>query len=186
MMFSTCTMAVETIAEAAGPGYRLAVMASPSLCVDPSVSQNLWDYAAKLVVTNTSGKPFDIIHNEGATAGFTFRADRVADAHDPREGIDYETGPIDPALASVKRTSLAPGAELTLTGDPRYILEPIQLAVRGERVDGGQAALEERFDRSFRAEFVADFTLVADGVERRVLEEMPAILRIVVRDLTRE
>jgi hypothetical protein len=168
MMFSACTMAVETIAEAEGPGYKLVVKASPTLCVDPSISQNLWDFAAKLTVTNTSGKPFDMIYNEGATAGFTFRADRVADARDPREGIDYETGPIDPALASVKRTTLAPGADLVLTGDPRYILEPIQLAVRGLRVDGGAADADERYDRSFRAEFVADFTLVEDGVERRV------------------
>lgn len=185
-MFSACTMAIETIAEAEGPGYKLVVKASPSLCVDPTVSPNLWDFAAKLTVINTSGKPFDMIYNEGATAGFTFRADRVADARDPREGIDYETGPLDPALASVKRSTLTPGAERVLTGDPRYILEPIHMTMRGERVDGTAAALDERFDRSFRVAFAADFTVVQDGVERRVFEEMPAILRIVVRDVSRE
>ncbi|MGL4321721.1 MAG: hypothetical protein ACRCS3_12745 [Paracoccaceae bacterium] len=185
-MFSACTMAVETLAEAEGPGYRLKVMGSPNLCVDPSVSQDLWGFAATLVVTNTSVKAYDLEFDEGATAGFTFRAERVADARDPREGLDYETGPIDPAMASVKRMTLAPGAEHTFGGDPRYILEPIQLAVNGERVDGSPAAADERWDRSFRVEFLADIVRFEDGVQRNIIEEMPAILRIVVRDVTRE
>jgi hypothetical protein len=185
-MFSACTMAVETLAEAEGPGYKLRVVGSPNLCVDPSVSQSLWDFAAKLVVTNTSGKAYDLEFNEGATAGFTFRAERVADARDPREGIDYETGPIDPAMASVGRMTLAAGAEHTFGGDPRYILEPIQLAVKGERVDGSAAEPDERWDRSFRVEFLADIVRFEDGVQRNILEEMPAILRIVVRDVGRE
>jgi hypothetical protein len=186
MMFSACTMAVETLAEAEGPGYKLKVVGSPNLCVDPSVSQNLWDYAAKLVVTNTSSKAYDLEYNEGATSGFTFRADRVADARDPREGLDYETGPINPAMASVARTTLAAGAEMTFEGDPRYILEPIQLAVKGARVDGSAAELDERWDRSFRVEFLADIVRFEDGVQRNITEEMPAILRIVVRDVTKE
>jgi hypothetical protein len=185
-MFSACTMAVETLAEAEGPGYRLKVVGSPNLCVDPSVSQNLWDYAAKLVVTNTSARAYELEYNEGATAGFTFHADRVADARDPREGIDYETGPIDPTQAAVKRSTLAPGAEITFGGDPRYILEPIQLAVKGARVDGGPADADERWERSFRVEFVADIVRFEDGVQRNIVEELPAILRIVVRDLANE
>ena len=185
-MFSACTMAVETVAEAEGPGYKLTVKASPTLCVDPSVSQNLWDYAAKLVLTNTSGKAYDLEFNEGATSGFTFRADRVADARDPREGIEYETGPIDPSRARVKRITLAAGAAHTFGGDPRYILEPIQLAVKGRRVDGSNAEPDERWDRSFRVEFLADIVRFEDGVQANIAEEMPAILRIVVRDVGRE
>jgi hypothetical protein len=185
-MFSACTMAVETIAEAEGPGYKLVIKASPALCVDPSVSQNLWDYAAKLHVTNTSGTPFDLVYNTGSMAGFSFRADRVADARDPREGIDYETGPIAPERAGVARVTLAPGAEEVLIGDPRYILEPIQLAVKGERVDGSGAELDERFDRSFRVEFLAELVVYEGEAKRTISQEMPAILRIVVRDLTRE
>jgi hypothetical protein len=185
-MFSACTMAVETIAEAEGPGYKLVIKASPSLCVDPSISQDLWGYAAKLTLTNTSGKAYDIAYNTGSTAGFSFRADRVADARDPREGIEYETGPIAAERAGVKRMSLAPGAEEELIGDPRYILEPIQLAVKGSRVDGSAAELDERWDRSFRVEFLADIVRFEDGVQRNITEEMPAILRIVVRDVTKE
>lgn len=185
-MFSACTMAVETIAEAEGPGFRLVIKASPSLCVDPSISQNLWDYAAKLTLTNTSGKPYDIAYNTGSTAGFSFRADRVADARDPREGLEYETGPIAPERAGVARKTLAAGAEEVLIGDPRYILEPIQLAVKGMRVDGSEAAPDERWDRSFRVEFLADIVRMEDGVQRNITAEMPAILRIVVRDVARE
>lgn len=185
-MFSACSMAVETIAEMVGAGYTLAIKASPRLCVDPSVSQNLWDYAAKLSVTNTSGKPFDLVFNTGSMAGFSFRADRVADARDPREGIDYETGPIAPDLAGVARVTLAPGAEQVLTGDPRYILEPIQLAVNGARVDGSAAEADERWDRSFRVEFRTDLVVYEGEVKRSISEDIPAILRIVVRDVARE
>jgi hypothetical protein len=185
-MFSACTMAVETIAEADGPGYRLAVRASPSLCVDPSQSQNLWDHAAKLVVTNTSGAPFELVYNTGSVAGFSFRADRVADARDPRAGIEYETGPIAPERAGVARVTLAPGATETLIGDPRYILEPIQLAVKGLRVDGSAVDPDERYERSFRVGFLAELVIYEAGVKRDISTEMPAILRIVVRDVTRE
>ncbi len=185
-MFSACSMAVETIAEAVGVGYTLTIKASPSLCVDPSVSQNLWDYAAKLTVTNTQAKPFDLVYNTGSMAGFSFRADRVSDARDPREGIDYETGPIAPERAGVARVTLAPGAEEVLIGDPRYILEPIQLAVKGARVDGSGAEADERWDRSFRVEFLAELVVYEGEVKRSISEEMPAILRIVVRDVGRE
>lgn len=185
-MFSACTMAVETIAEATGPGYKLVIKASPTLCVDPSQSQNLWDYAARLSVTNTSGKPFDLVYNTGSMAGFSFRADRVADARDPREGIDYETGPIAPERAGVSRVTLAPGAEEVLIGDPRYILEPIQLAVKGTRVNGNEADLDERWDRSFRVEFLAELVMYEGKVKRTISEEIPAILRIVVRDIAHE
>ncbi|MGL5010246.1 MAG: hypothetical protein ACRC6I_10210, partial [Paracoccaceae bacterium] len=160
--------------------------ASPTLCVDPSQSQDLWGFAAKLHVTNTSGAPFDLVYNTGSMAGFSFRADRVADARDPREGIDYETGPIAAERAGISRITLAPGAEEVLIGDPRYILEPIQLAVKGERVDGSAAEADERFDRSFRVEFLAELVTYVGGEKRNITEEMPAILRIIVRDLARE
>lgn len=185
-MFSACTMAVKTIVEADGPGYRLAVKASPTLCVDPSQSQDLWDFAARLHVTNTSGVAVELVYNTGSTAGFSFRADRIADVRDERDGIAYETGPIAAEHAGVARVTLAPGAEEAVTGDLRYILKPIQLAVKGERVDGRGVALEERFDRSFRIEFLAELVLNAGGEKRTITERMPASLSIIVRDATRE
>jgi hypothetical protein len=53
-------------------------------------------------------------------------------------------------------------------------------------VDGGPADADERWERSFRVEFVADIVRFEDGVQRNIVEELPAILRIVVRDLANE
>jgi hypothetical protein len=186
MMFKDCKMTEETLAEAQGAGWKIAVIASPMLCIEPSLAQNLWPYAAVLEVTNTSGAPFEIEYRDGSVAGFSFRGDRVADARDPREGIEYETGPINAANARITKTTIAAGASLRLTGDPRYILEPIGLAKSGTRVDGSMAELDERWDRSFRVEFVADFLLHMGGKQVTVTETMPAILRIVVRDEANE
>ncbi len=185
-MFSDCKMTEETLAEFAGQGYRIAVIASPMLCVEPSKAQNLWPYAATLEVTNTSGQPIEIEHKDGSVAGFAFRADRVADARDPREGLEYETGPINAAEAIITKATIAPGASHRIGGDPRYILRPIELAKKGERVDGTWAEQDERFDRSFRVEFVADFILTIAGKTLQVHEDLPAILRIMVRDEANE
>jgi hypothetical protein len=185
-MFKDCKMTEETLAEVAGQGYRIAVIASPMLCVEPSQAQNLWPYAAVLEVTNTSGQPIGIEHKDGSVIGFAFRADRVADARDPREGLDYETGPLSAEDARLTKTDIAPGAAYRIGGDPRYILRPIELAKKGERVDGSSADLDERFDRSFRVEFVADFILTIAGAKVQVHEDLPAILRIMVRDEANE
>jgi hypothetical protein len=185
-MFKDCRMTEEVLVEAAGQGYRIAVIGSPILCVEPSQAQNLWPHAAVLEVTNTSGQPIGIEHKDGSVAGFAFRADRVADARDPREGLEYETGPISAADARVTKTEIAPGAAHRIGGDPRYILRPIELAKKGERVDGTRAGDDERFDRNFRVEFVADFILTIAGTKVQVHEDLPAILRIMVRDEGRE
>jgi hypothetical protein len=185
-MFKDCKMTEETLAEATGQGYRIAVIASPVLCVEPSQAQNLWPYAAVLEVTNTSGQPIEIEHKAGSVAGFAFRADRVADARDPREGLEYETGPISAADALITKAVIAPGGTHRIGGDPRYILRPIELAKKGERVDGTWAEADERFDRSFRVEFVADLILTIAGAKVQVHETLPAILRIVVRDEANE
>jgi hypothetical protein len=185
-MFKDCKMTEETLAEAAGHGYCIAVVASPMLCIEPSKAQNLWPHAAVLEVTNTSGQPIEIEHKDGSVAGFAFRADRVADARDPREGLEYETGPISAADVIITKTTIAPGGSHRITGDPRYILRPIELAKKGERVDGTWAEDDERFDRSFRVEFVADFILTIAGAKVQVHEDLPAILRIMVQDEANE
>lgn len=185
-MFSSCTMAVETIAKAVGPGYSLVVKASPTLCVDPSISQNLWEYVAKLYVTNTSSAPVELTYNTGSMAGFSFRADQIADARDPGAIINFETGPIAAERAGINKVTLAPGAVEVVSGDVLYILEPIQLAAKGERIDGSAVAPVERFDRTFRIEFLAQLVLTAGGEKRSISEKVSANLRIIVRDMTSE
>ncbi len=181
-MFKDCTMTQETIAEAEGPGYRLAIVAAPILCVDPSQALNPWPHAAVLEVTNTAGQPVEVEHNDGSTAGFSFRADRVSDARNPLDGLEYETGPISVEEARVTSGVVAAGATYRMIGDPRYILQPIELAKRGLRVDGSPADMDERFDRSFRVEFFVEFVLKAGGKQTTVQHNLPAMLRIIVRD----
>jgi hypothetical protein len=186
MMFSECTMTQEVVATAAGAGYRLDVIASPVLCVDPTISQDLWPYAAVLRVTNTGAAPIEITHQAGATAGFSFRAQRISEPHNPEDGDDYDSGPIDLDAGQTVTAAIAPGAFAALSGDATYILGPIALAREGVRPNRLPVPPEERFDRSFRVEFLADFKLVSDGRVTTVTETMPAMLRIIVRDPSKE
>lgn len=185
-MFSECRMTSEVVATATGPGYRLDVLASPVLCVDPSIAQDLWPHAAVLRVTNTGAAPVEISHQAAATAGFSFRADRVSEPRDPADGDDYDPGPIDFDAGQTVTASIAPGAFAMLTGDATYILGPIDLARRGLRPSGAPVSPEERFDRSFRVEFLADFKLTIDGRTTAVQETLPAMLRVIVRDVANE
>jgi hypothetical protein len=186
MMFSDCKMTQEVVATAAGPGYRLDVLASPVLCIDPSVAQDLWPYAAVLRVTNTGDAPVEVTHQAGATAGFSFRAERVSEPRDPADGDDYDPGPVDFDAGRTVTLAIAPGAFATLTGDATYILGPIDLAREGLRPSGVPVGPEERFDRSFRVAFLADFKLSAGGRTVTVTETLPAMLRIILRDPARE
>jgi hypothetical protein len=185
-MFSDCKMTQEVVATAAGPGYRLDVLASPVLCVDPSMAQDLWPYAAVLRVTNTGDAPVEVTHQAGATAGFSFRAQRVSEPRDPADGDDYDSGPVDLDAGQTVTASIAPGAFATLTGDATYILGPIDLAREGLRPSGVPVGRDERFDRSFRVAFLADFKLSAAGRTVSVSETMPAMLRVIVRDVGNE
>jgi hypothetical protein len=185
-MFSDCKMTQEVVATAAGPGYRLDVLASPVLCVDPSVAQDLWPYAAVLRVTNTGDAAVEVTHQAGATASFSFRAQRVSEPRDPADGDDYDPGPIDFDAGQTVTAAIAPGAFATLTGDATYILGPIDLAREGLRPSGVPVGRDERFDRSFRVAFLADFKLSAAGRTVTVSETMPAMLRVIVRDVGNE
>jgi hypothetical protein len=186
MMFSDCKMTQEIVATATGAGYRLDVVASPVLCVDPSVAQDLWPYAATLRVTNTGAAPVEITHKTGETAAFSFRAQRVSEPRDPADGDDYEFGPIDFDAGQTVMAVVAPGDFAALTGDASYILAAIDLARQGVRPSGAPVGPEERFDRSFRVEFLADFRLSAGGNAVNVQETLPAMLRVIVRDLAKE
>jgi hypothetical protein len=186
MMFSDCKMTPEVVATATGAGYRLDVMASPVLCVDPTIAQDLWPYAAALRVTNTGAAPVEITYQAGATASFSFRAQRVSEPRDPDDGDDYDSGPIDLDAGQTVTSAIAPGAFATLTGDATYILGPIDLSREGLRPSGIPVGPEERFDRTFRVEFLADFRLSADGRVTTVSETLPALLRVIVRDPSKE
>jgi hypothetical protein len=185
-MFKDCRMTQETLATEEGPGYRLDVVGAPMLCVDPATAFDIWSHAGRLIVTNTGSQPFEIEHRAGATGGFSFRADAIADARNPLVSIGYESGPVAPASDRKVKVVIAPGESHKVGGDPRYMLQPVNLATTGQMIDGSPALAEERFDRTFRIEFRANILLNMGGKQVTVTETMPAILRIVVRDEANE
>lgn len=185
-MFKDCTMTQETLAAQEGPGYRLDVVGAPKLCVDPAASLDVWAHAGRLIVTNTGTTPLQINHRGGSTAGFSFRAETIADARNPLATIGYETGPIAPGNDRKIEVVIAPGESHKVPGDPRYMLQPVNLAGRGQMIDGTPALPEDRFDRTFRIEFRANIQLTRDGQPMQIDKIMPAVLRIIVRDEARE
>ncbi|MGL5011480.1 MAG: hypothetical protein ACRC6I_16500 [Paracoccaceae bacterium] len=179
-------MTIETLATAEGPGYRLAVEGTPILCVDPEANTSETTHAATLVITNTGQGPVIINHRAGQIAGFSFRADTIADARDPRVTSEYDPGPVAPAAVENATATIPPGETYRFRGDPRYMIQIGNLAKRGQMVDGSTALPEERFDRSFRISFYAFFDLTRDGVKTEVSETMLAMLRVIVRDVASE
>ncbi len=185
-MFKDCTMTQQTLATEDGPGYRLAVVGAPQLCVDPAVSFDIWSHAGRLIVTNTGTTPLQINHRAGATGGFSFRADTIADARNPLATLGYETGPIAARDDRKVEVVIAPGESHKVAGDARYMLQPVSLAAMGQMIDGSPALPEERFDRRFRIAFLANLTLTRDGQVTQVEQTMPAMLRIILRDESTE
>lgn len=185
-MFKDCRMDVVTLASAAGAGYRLAVEGTQTLCLDPEGTGSETTHAAVLVITNDGPTPVQITHRDGEIAGFSFRADQIADALDPRETIGFHTGPLNADMVKNTTATIAPGDSYRFRGDPRYMIRIGSLAKRGMMIDGGVAPPDQRFDRTFRISFYAFFDLVRDGVKTEVSETLPAILRIVVRDVAHE
>jgi hypothetical protein len=185
-MFKDCRMTSETIATAEGAGYRLSVEASPMLCIDPAQMQDMFPFAATLVVTNTTSQSVEIEHWSGEIAGFSFRADSIADARDPRVPLAYDPGPVDPDDVQNTTATIPAGGEYRFRGDPRYVIQLTDMATGGTMIDGSPALPEERFDRSFRLTFYVFFSLTRDGVKTEVSETMPAMLRVMVRDVAHE
>jgi hypothetical protein len=185
-MFKDCKMVVETLASASGAGYRLAIEGSQTLCLDPTSTESETAHAATLVVTNDGPSPLTINHRDGPIAGFSFRADKIFDALDPREAIDFHTGPLSADMVKHTSATIAPGAEYRFRGDPRYMIQIGSLAKRGAMIDGSLAAPDQYFDRTFRISFYVFFDLTRDGVKTEVSETLPAVLRVVVRDVANE
>ncbi len=185
-MFKDCTMTTETLATANGPGYRLTVEGTPTLCVDPEGTTSETAHAATLVITNTGPQPVVIEHRAGQVAGFSFRADSIADARDPRVTTEFDPGPINPDMVENASTTIPAGGEYRFRGDPRYMIQVSNLVSRGTMIDGSPALPEERFDRTFRISFYAFFTLTRDGAKTEVSETLPAMLRVIVRDVANE
>ncbi len=185
-MFKDCTMTTETLATAEGQGFRLVVEGTPTLCLDPAEATSETAHAATLVITNTGPGPVQIEHRAGQIAGFSFRADMIADARDPRETIGFDPGPLNAEMVENISATIPAGGEYRFRGDPRYMIEIGGLVTRGAMIDGSPALPEERFDRAFRISFYAFFTLTRDGTKTEVSETMPAMLRVVLRDVTKE
>ncbi len=185
-MFKDCKMSSEMIATAEGDGYRLSIEASPTLCIDPDQPQDLSPFAATLVITNTTPQSVEIEHWSGEIAGFSFRADAIADARDLRAPEEYDPGPVNTDDVQNTTFTIPAGGEYRFRGDPRYMIQIGNLAARGTMIDGTPALPEERFDRTFRISFYAFFTLTRDGAATEVSETMPAMLRVIVRDVANE
>jgi hypothetical protein len=185
-MFKDCKMTPEMIATAEGDGYRLSIEASPTLCVDPAQVQDLFPFAATLVITNTTSQSVEIEHWSGEIAGFSFRADTVADARDPRATEGYDPGPVNPDDVQNAIATIPAGGEYRFRGDPRYVIQLSDLAATGIMIDGSPALPDERFDRSFRISFYVFFNLTRDGKKTEVSQTLPAMLRVVVRDVANE
>lgn len=186
MMFKDCRMTTETLATADGPGYRLTVEGTPTLCLDPQGTESETTHAATLIITNTGQVPVQIDHRAGQIAGFSFRADAIADARDPRETLGFDPGPLNPDMVENASATIPAGGEYRFRGDPRYMIDIGGLASSGTMIDGSPALPEERFDRAFRISFYAFFTLTRDDAKTEVSETMPAMLRVIVRDVAKE
>lgn len=186
MMFKDCRMTTEILATAQGPGYRLVVEGTPTLCLDPENPVSETMHAATLIITNTGQTPVRIDHRAGQIAGFSFRADTIADARDPRETVSFDPGPLNAEMVENASATIPAGGEYRFRGDPRYMIDIGGLATGGTMVDGSPALPEERFDRAFRISFYAFFTLTRDGSQTEVSETMPAMLRVIVRDVANE
>jgi hypothetical protein len=182
MNFASCTMTSETLATAEGPGYRLDVVGAPVLCVDPAQSFDIWSHAGRLVVTNTGADPMVLVHTAGSNAVFSFAAETMADARNPLETIGYETGPIAAERQKRVEVTLAPGEAARVPGDPRYLLELVSRASLGQMLDGSAALADERFDRLFRITFEAKLQVTRGGVTAQVRDDLPTVLRIILRD----
>jgi hypothetical protein len=185
-MFKDCKMTTETLATANGPGYRLAVEGTPTLCLDPDDPTSETAFAATLIITNTGPGPVQIDHRAGRIAGFSFRADTIADARDPRQTIGFDPGPLNPDMVENATATIPAGGEYRFRGDPRYMIQIGNLATRGTMIDGSLALADERFDRTFRLSFYAFFDLTRDGTKTEVSETMPAMLHVIVRDTSKE
>ncbi len=185
-MFKDCQMDIVTLASAAGTGYRLAIEGTQTLCLDPEGAVSETTHAAVLLIMNDGPTPVQITHRDGPIAGFSFRANQIADALDPRETIGFHTGPLSADMVKNTTATIAPGATYRFRGDPRYMIQIGSLAKRGMMVDGSVAPPDQRFDRTFRISFYAFFDLVRDGVKTEVSETLPAMLRVVVRDVSHE
>jgi hypothetical protein len=179
-------MTTETLATATGPGYRLTVEGTPNLCLDPENPVSETSYAATLIITNTGQVPVQIDHRAGQIAGFSFRADTIADARDPRVTTEFDPGPLNADMVENASVMIPAGGEYRFRGDPRYMIQISDLATGGTMIDGSPALPEEQFDRLFRISFYAFFTLTRDGAKTEVSETMPATLRVIVRDVAHE
>jgi hypothetical protein len=185
-MFKDCRMEIVTLATAAGAGYRLAIEGTQTLCLDPEGTESETAHAAVLVITNDGATAVQITHRDGPIAGFSFRANEIADALDPRETIGFHTGPLSADKVKTTTASIPPGGAYRFRGDPRYMIQIGSLAKRGMMIDGTPALPDQRFDRTFRISFYAFFELTRDGVKTEVSETMPVALRVVVRDVAHE
>jgi hypothetical protein len=185
-MFKNCKMTTETLATATGAGYRLTVEGTPVLCLDPENPVSESSYAATLIVTNTGQGPVQMDHRAGPIAGFSFRADTIADARDPRVTTEFDPGPLNSDMVENASVTIPAGGEYRFRGEPRYMIQIGNLATDGVMIDGSPAMPDERFDRLFRISFYAFFTLTRDGAKTEVSETMPAMLRVIVRDVANE
>jgi hypothetical protein len=89
-------------------------------------------------------------------------------------------------MVEMATVTIPAGGDYRFRGDPRYMIDIGGLALEGTMIDGSPALPEERFDRSFRLAFYAFFTLTRDGAKTEVSETMPAMLRVIVRDVANE
>jgi hypothetical protein len=185
-MFSDCKMTTEILATVVTAGVQLDIEGSATLCLDPAAMVSETTHAATLVIRNTGPTPVVVGHRAGQVAGFSFRADRIADALDPREVIGFDPGPLNEEMVQTVTVPIAPGGEYRFRGDPRYMIQIGNLARRGMMVDGSTALPDQRFDRAFRIAFFAYFDLTRDGVKIEVAETLPVMLRVVVRDIANE
>ncbi len=174
------------LSRAVGPVYLLVVEGTPTFCLDPQSDTSETTFAATLIVTNTGPGPVQIDHRSGQIAGFSFRANTIADARDPRQTIGFDPGPLNADMVENASAAIPSGGEYRFRGDPRYMIQIGQIAAQGTMIDGSPALPDERFDRLFRISFYAFFTLTRDGAPTEVSQTMPATLRVMVRDVANE
>ncbi|MGL4321723.1 MAG: hypothetical protein ACRCS3_12755, partial [Paracoccaceae bacterium] len=135
---------------------------------------------------NTTSAPQTIRLRSGQLAGFSFRAETIADAVDPRQTLVFDPGPINPARIETEVQSIPPGGTFRFRGDPRYMLQISRMVSTGRMVDGSEAPPDQRFDRSFRMKYFAFFEAGIGGDMKEVTQTFEVLLRVVVRDLAHE
>lgn len=139
-------------------------LAGPKRVCNIHKDKNLFPYALRLQIYNSSQKPFTVVHSGGSGYVLNFRNTRFWEVGYPEDWSYISTGPIDFEKITEIRKVVKPGDVYEHSGDERYMSTMQGCMVFRE------AILEERIirrasPRTFGLRFEYGISLIMDGQE---------------------